>query len=105
MGWRSRHLDSWSLRLELGLTPSNKHCADGTHNGEVSRHGLRDKGAANDPRDSRTKDKLITSRRIPIDIYKGEYKVRGKVNSEVLDEGQQKASMRLSNRIIVRQRM
>ena len=58
-----------------------------------------------DPRDSKKKDKLITGCCILIDIYKGEYEVRGKVNSEVLDKGQQKESMRLSNIIIVRQGM
>ena len=63
------------------------------------------RGMANDPRDSRRKDKLITGCRILIDIYKGKYEVKGKVNSEVLNEGQQKLSMRLSNRIIVRQEM
>ena len=41
----------------------------------------------NDPRDSKRKDKLIMGRRILIDIYKGEYKVRDKVNGKVLDEG------------------
>ena len=43
--------------------------------------------------------------RILIDIYKGEYEMRGKVNGKVLDEGQQKLSTRLSNKIIVRQGM
>ena len=42
---------------------------------------------ANDPRDSRRKDKLIMGRRIPIDIYKGEYEVRGKVYGNPLNEG------------------
>ena len=31
-----------------------------------------------DSRDSRRKNELITSRRIPIDIYKGKNEVRGK---------------------------
>ena len=60
---------------------------------------------AKDSRDSRRKNKLITGRYILIDIYKGEYEVTGKVNGKVLKEGYQKASMRLSNRIIVRQEM
>ena len=60
---------------------------------------------ANDPRDSRRKDKFIIGCRILIDIYKRENEMREKVYSKVLDEGQQKASMRLSNRIIVRQGM
>ena len=89
----------------LGLTPPNEYRTDGTHDGEVSRIGIRDRGVANDPRDSGRKDKLITVRHILIDIYKGEYEMRGKVNSKVLNEGQQKASMRLSNRIKVRQGM
>ena len=42
---------------------------------------------ANDPRDSKRKNKLITSRRILIDIYKGEYEMRGKVNGKPLKEG------------------
>ena len=41
----------------------------------------------NDPRDSKRKDKLIMGRCILIDIYKGEYEVRDKVNGKVLDEG------------------
>ena len=40
-----------------------------------------------DPRDSRRKDKLVTGHRILIDIYKGEYEVRGKVYSKPLKEG------------------
>ena len=105
MGWRSRCLGPWPLQLKLGLAQSNRHRVDGTHNGEVSRLRIGDKGVTNNPRDSRRKNKLITSCHILIDIYKGEYEVKGKVNSEVLNEGQQKLSMRLSNRIIVRQEM
>ena len=55
---------------------------------------------ANDPRDSRRKDKHITGRRILIDIYKGENKVRGKIY-----KGQQKVSTRFGNGVIVRQGM
>ena len=58
---------------------------------------------ANDPRDSKRKDKLITGRRILINIYKGENEIRGKVYNKVLNEGKQKASTRLGNGIIVRQ--
>ena len=105
MGWRSRHFGPWLLRLKLGLTPSNGHRTDGIHDCEVSRLGIRDRGVMNDPRDSRRKDKLIMGLRILIDIYKGEYEMRGKVNGKVLDEGQQKSSTRLSNKIIVRQGM
>ena len=63
------------------------------------------RGMANDPRDSRRKDKLITSCRILIGIYNGENEIRGKVYSKVLSEGKQKASTRLSNGVIVRQWM
>ena len=36
------------------------------------------------PCDSGRKNEFITSRRIPIDIYKGQNKVRGEVNRNVL---------------------
>ena len=36
------------------------------------------------PHDSRRKNELITSRRILIDIYKGEYEVRREVDRDVL---------------------
>ena len=42
---------------------------------------------ANDPRDSIREDKLTMGHRILIDIYKGEYEVRGKVNVKLLNEG------------------
>ena len=71
----------------------------------MKRLGIRNKAVANDPRDSRREDKFIMGRRIPINIYKGENEMRGKVNGKVLNEGQQKASTRLSNRILVRQGM
>ena len=45
---------------------------------------------ANDPCDSKRENKFITGHRILIDIYKGEYEVRGKVNSKVLNEGQKR---------------
>ena len=105
MGERSHRLDPWLLRLKLGLTLSNSHCANGTLDGEMRRLEIRDRVVVNDPRDRRRKDKLITGHCILTNIYKGEYKVRGKVNSKVLDEGKQKASMRLNNRIIMRQEM
>ena len=40
-----------------------------------------------EPRDSRGKNELITSRHILIDIYKREYKVRREVNREIPNEG------------------
>ena len=39
---------------------------------------------ANDPRDSRKKNKLITGRRIPIDIYKGQNEVGKEVDRDIL---------------------
>ena len=57
---------------------------------------------ANDPRDKRRKNKFITGRRIPIDIDERENEGRREVFGKVLNEGQQKASTRLSNRILVR---
>ena len=105
MGWRSRRIGLWPFRSKLGLTLSNRHCTDGIHNGEVRRLGIRDRRMANDPRDGRRKDKLITSCRISIDIYKGENEMRGKIYSKVLNEGKQKASTGLSNGVIVRQGM
>ena len=57
---------------------------------------------ANDPRDRRTKNKLIMGCRIPIDIDERENEGRREVFGKVLNERQQKASTRLSNRIMVR---
>ena len=55
---------------KLGLTSSNRCRVDGTHDGEMSRLRIGDRGMANNPRDSRRKDKLITDRHILIDIYR-----------------------------------
>ena len=41
----------------------------------------------NDPCDSKRENKFITGHRILIDIYKGEYEMRGKVNGKLLNEG------------------
>ena len=41
----------------------------------------------NDPLDSKRENKLITGRHILIDIYKGEYEMRGKVNGMPLKKG------------------
>ena len=38
-------------------------------------------------RDSGRKNELITSRRIPINIYEGKHEMRGKINREALKEG------------------
>ena len=42
---------------------------------------------ANDPRDSKRKDKLIMGHRISINIHERENEMRGKVYSKVLNEG------------------
>ena len=47
------------------------------HDREMIRLRIGDKGVANDPRDSRRKNKHITGHRILIDIYKEENKMRG----------------------------
>ena len=86
-GWRSRYLGPWPLQSKLGLAPSNEHHANGTHDGEMRRLGIRNRGMTNDPRDGRRTDKLIIGHRILIDIYKGEYEMRGKVNGKVLNKG------------------
>ena len=47
-GWRSHHLDPWPLRSKLGLTPSNKRYTQGTHEGEVNKLKIGDRGVVND---------------------------------------------------------
>ena len=84
---RSRSLGSWLLRLKLGLAPLNSHCVYGTHHWNVCRLKIEDGKMAKNPRDSWKKNYLITSYRIPIDIYKGEYEVRRKVNGKSLKKG------------------
>ena len=49
------------------------------------------------------KDKLITGRRILININDGSNEVRGEVYRKILKEGQKKSSTRLYDRFIVRQ--
>ena len=93
----------WLLRLKLGLASSNGRRAQGTHEGEVNKLKIGNRGMANDPCDSIRKDKLITSHHILIDIYKGENEVGGKVYSKVLNEGKQNTSTRLGNGVILRQ--
>ena len=39
---------------------------------------------AKEPRNSRRKDELITGHRILMDIYKGEYEVRSKVDRDII---------------------
>ena len=75
MGWRSRCLDLWPLWSKLGLASSNRRYADGTNDGEMSILRIRNRGMANDPRDSRRKDKLITGCCVSINIYEREKEV------------------------------
>ena len=102
IGWRSPCLGLWPLLSKLGLTPSNRHRTNGTHDDEVRRLGIRSRKIVYDPHDSRRKYKLITNRRIPINIHVRENKVRRKVYSKVINEGKQKASTRLGNGVIVK---
>ena len=74
----------WTHRLKLGLTPSNRRRANGTHNGEERRLEIRDRKMTNDPCDSRREDELIIGRRISIDINERDNEMRRKVYSEVL---------------------
>jgi len=67
----------------------------------VSRLEIKDKGVTNDPCIAKEKISCFDGE----GKSKGEYEVRRKVNSKVLDEGQQQVSTRVSNRIIVRQGM
>ena len=65
----------------------NGHRANGTHDGEMRRLKIRNRGVANDPRDSKRKDKLITGRRVSIDIEERENEVRREVYGKILNEG------------------
>ena len=65
----------------------NGHRANGTHDGEMRRLKIRNRGVANDPRDSKRKDKLITGRRVSIDIDERENEVRREVYGKILNEG------------------
>ena len=84
--WRSHHLGLWPLWSKLGLTPSNSRRTNGTHHEEVRRVKIEDRHMAKNPHDSKMENKLITGHRIPIDIYKGEYEVRGKVYGNPLNK-------------------
>ena len=59
----------------------------GTYREKVCRLWIEDRKIAENLRDSRRENKLITGRHILIDIYKGEYEVRGKIYSESLKKG------------------
>ena len=69
---------------KLGLTPSNGHCVYGIHDRKVWRLRIGDKRMTENPSDSRRKNELIMCCRILIDIYKGEYEVKGKVYGKSL---------------------
>ena len=77
---------SWFVAalVEAGLAPSNGRCVYGTHDREACRLRIGDRRMAKNPCDSQRENELITGHCIPINIYKGEYKVRGKINSESL---------------------
>ena len=81
---RSCHLGLWPLRSKLGLIPSNDSSIYGTYRREVCRLRIGDRKMTENPCDSQRENELITGHCIPINIYKGEYKVRGKINSESL---------------------
>ena len=66
---------------------SNRRAVNGTHDDEVSRLRIGHKGMANDPHDSKRKNKLIMDYHILIDIYEEEYEVKGKFNGKSLKEG------------------
>ena len=73
------------VMMALSVTPPVEE-EDGSgvndaHIWEVRRLGIGDKKVAKESRE------LITSRCVRIDIYKGEYKVWGEVNKEILNEG------------------
>ena len=78
---------SVATSVERGLSPSNGRYVNGPHDREVRRLGIGDRRMAKNPRDSRRENKFITGHYILIDIYKGEYEMRGKVNGKPLKEG------------------
>ena len=81
---RSRCLGLWPLRLTLGLASSNGYYIYGTHNRKAWRFKVGDGRMVKNPCDSRRGNEPTTGRRILLDIYKGEYEVRGKFNSKSL---------------------
>ena len=81
----------------------NRTGADGTYGGEVRRIKNRNGEVSEDTRGSRRKDALITCSRILIHIEDRCDEVRKEVNREVLKKRQKKMSMRLSDKVIMRQ--
>ena len=100
---KTSSLHTWLLWLKLGLTPLNRTNVNGTYGGEVGRIRNGDGKMAKDLCDSRRKNELITGRCILIDIKDRSDEVKREVNGKILKEGQKKTSMRLSDRVIVRQ--
>ena len=68
--WRSRRLCLGPPRSKLCLAPSNSSSVYGIHNREIRRFGKGNRKMVKKPRDRGRKKELITSRCIPIDIYK-----------------------------------
>ena len=60
---------------QLCCAPSNGSYIYSTHIREVERLKIEDRKMAKESRDSGRKNELITSHRVLIDIYQGEYKV------------------------------
>ena len=85
--WRSCRFCLGLPRLRLCCAPSKSSYIYGTHESEVGRLRIGDKEMVKESRDSRSENELITGRRILIDIYKGEYEMRRKVNRKILNEG------------------
>ena len=102
---KNGHFYPWPLRSKLGLALFDRSSVYETNNRKMRRLRIGDRKMAKNLHDSRRKNELITGHRILIDIYKGEYEVRGKIYGKPLKEGQQKSSTRLCDRVIVRQRM
>ena len=75
------------LHTKLGLAPSNSSSIYGTYSRNVCKLKIGDKKMAENPHDSWRENELITGHRIPIDIYKEKYEVRGKVNGKSLEKG------------------
>ena len=105
-GWNSRscrisHLQTWVFWIKLSLTPLDRTSIDGTHNGEErwKRNGIKE--VCDDLRDSQRKDELIMGSSVFIDIYNRCFKVRGKIDGEILHQRQKKMSTRLDDGVIV----
>ena len=74
-------------RPQLCLTTFYGSGVYGTHESERVERRRRDEKVAQNPHDSRRKDKLITGRRILRNIYQRQNKVGGEVYSKMLKKG------------------